>query len=159
MAGIFNANEVFEMAKQIEINGAAFYRKAAENNDQGRNMLLDLAAQEDEHLATFKALQDELSPREAESAAFDPDNEGLLYLKAMADAKVFDVRKSPASILRGNESLDQIIKIAIGLEKDSIVFYLGIKEMVPRKLGEDRIMDIVKEEMKHIRRLSSKLSK
>ena len=25
----FNANEVFEMAKQIEINGAAFYREAA----------------------------------------------------------------------------------------------------------------------------------
>ena len=34
MAFDFNADEIYEMAQQIERNGAAFYRKAAEAVDE-----------------------------------------------------------------------------------------------------------------------------
>ncbi|MFC1499257.1 rubrerythrin [Verrucomicrobiota bacterium] len=153
MGVTFNANEVFEMAKQIEINGGAFYRKAAENATEGKDLLLEIAAQEDEHLEAFTELQTELSARETEPSAFDPNDEGELYLKAMAGGKVFDIKKDPAETLKGTESLNEILKIAIGMEKDSIIFYLGIKEMVSPKLGEDKV---IKEEMKHIRWLSEK---
>ena len=157
MGIIFNANEVFEMAKQIEINGAAFYRKAAQNNPQNKKLLLDIASQEDEHLKIFVKMQKTISSHKAETGVFDPDNEGVLYLKALADAKVFDAKNNPASLLKGTEKLQDIIRLAIGLEKDSIIFYLGIKEMVPKKLGEDKIMAIVKEEMNHISWLGDKL--
>jgi len=43
-------------------------------------------------------------------------------------------------------------------EKDSIVFYLGMKDMVPAKLGKNRLDDIIKEEMEHIKIIGKKLS-
>ena len=44
----------------------------------------------------------------------------------------------------------EILKSAIEAEKDSIVFYLGMKEAIPQNLGRDRIEAIIKEEMEHI---------
>ncbi len=153
----FNADEILEMAAQIERNGGTFYRKAAQNNRDGRELLLEIAEQEDQHLSTFKEMRRELSNEEAIPTAFDPNGEVALYLRAMADGRVFDVRKDPADMLQGAETLVDIIKLAIGMEKDSIIFYLGMKEMVPRELGEDKIVRIIKEEMTHIRWLSEKL--
>ena len=54
-------------------------------------------------------------------------------------------------------SITEILKSAIEAEKDSIVFYLGMKEAVPESLGQDRINRIIKEEMGHIRMLSKEL--
>ena len=51
----------------------------------------------------------------------------------------------------------EILKSAITAEKDSIVFYIGIKDVVPSHLGKDKLDDIIKEEMSHIRLLSKKL--
>ena len=53
--------------------------------------------------------------------------------------------------------MGKILKAAIEAEKDSIVFYLGMKNAVPEKLGKDRIEGIIKEEMGHIRLLSREL--
>lgn len=47
--------------------------------------------------------------------------------------------------------------MAIGLEKDSIVFYLGMKEAVPQRSGRDKIEGIIKEEMRHMATLSREL--
>jgi len=49
MAYDFNLNEVFEMAIQIEANGANFYRKAAgfQNNPADKDFLEKLARMED----------------------------------------------------------------------------------------------------------------
>lgn len=81
-----------------------------------------------------------------------------MYLKVMADGYVFDVRTEPADLLTGQETAAEILRTAIGLEKDSIVFYLGIKEMVPARLGKEKIDHIIKEEMSHITGLSNKLA-
>jgi len=158
MSIVFNADEVFEIAAQIERNGGEFYRRAAENNSEGRDFLLEIAEQEDRHLATFEAMRKKLTAREKETTAFDPDGAGALYLKAMAGGHVFDVKKNPSETLKGNESLEEIINIAIGMEKDSILFYVGLKEMVPEILGKGKMDHIIKEEMKHICWLSDKLS-
>ena len=52
----------------------------------------------------------------------------------------------------------QVLHTAIGLERDSIVFYLGMKELVPENFGKDKIDGIIKEEMGHIKLLSNRLS-
>ena len=49
------------------------------------------------------------------------------------------------------------IKAAILAEKDSIVFYLGMKDLVPEGLGQSRLDGIIKEEMSHINLLSRRL--
>lgn len=155
MGIVFNADEVLQMAAQIERNGAAFYRRAAEINEEGRALLLAIAEQEDRHLALFEGMREDLSSREAEPTAFDPYEEASLYLKVMADGHVFDLKSDdPAKILSGDENLDDIIKIAIQAEKDSIAFFVGLKEAVPASLGQDKMDVLIKEEMKHIRWLS-----
>ena len=149
----FNADEIFEMAEQIERNGASFYRKAAESIDDpaGKKLLLDFAAMEDEHEKTFAALRKDLSEKDKAATTFDPEGEAALYLRALADVRVFFEKKIDTS------SMEKILREAILAEKDSIVFYLGMKEMVAEKFGKTKINAIIKEEMAHIKLLSGKL--
>ncbi|MFQ5906200.1 MAG: ferritin family protein [bacterium] len=155
----FNVDEIFEMAEQIERNGAGFYRKAAQGGGDTHacQLLLDLAAMEEEHERVFASMRKELSKQERESTVFDPYQEAVLYLRAMADGVVFDVKDDPSKRLTGKESMGDILRTAVGLEKDSIVFYLGMKDLIPERLGKGKVDDIVKEEMKHITLLSRQL--
>ena len=161
MGIVFNMDEVFELAEQIERNGGKFYRKAAEasGNENASKLLLSLAAMEDEHEATFKAMRAEISADEKAPTIYDPEGQSVAYLKAMASGHVFDMRRDPSDKLTGRETLQEILTRAIDAEKNSIVFYLGIKDVVPEKLGKDKMDGIIKEEMSHITLLSNRMSK
>jgi len=153
MAYNFNADEVYEMAQQIERNGATFYRKAAESVDDpsGKELLLNFADMEDAHEKVFAELSKDLSEKDKTATTFDPEGEAALYLRALADTRVFFEKKIDTTSMRA------ILKAAILAEKDSIVFYLGMKEMVPEGLGKAKIDIIIKEEMSHIKLLSTRL--
>jgi rubrerythrin len=149
----FNADEVFEIAVQIERNGAKFYRNCAENvtDASKKQLLIDLAEMEDEHEETFKSLRKELSLDEKVQTTFDPDGDSERYLRALADTRVFYEKNVDTT------SIKEILKAAITAEKDSIVFYLGMKGVVPAHLGKSKLDDIIKEEMGHISLLSKEL--
>ncbi len=148
----FNANEILIMAAKIEENGAKFYREAAENvSGEEKDFLLELAKMEDDHEKTFNALSAKLTNAEKEGQSFDPDNEAVEYCKALADMRVFFEKKSDFS------SMKEIVKEAILAEKDSIVFYLGMEELVTAGLGKDKEDNLIKEEMSHIRLLTKTL--
>jgi len=55
--------------------------------------------------------------------------------------------------------MEDILRIAIGLEGKSIMFYLGIKDMVPEKLGSTKVDAIIAEEKSHIVVLAAELRK
>ena len=150
----FNANDIFEIAVKIEQNGAKFYRDAAKQvkEEKHKNFLLELADMEDDHAVTFTNMQKELKDKETFSTTFDPDDENILYLNALADTRVFFEKEQPDNSFKG------ILSTAIQTEKDSIAFYLGMKELVSAKLGQSKIDDIIKEEMSHIRLLAGKLT-
>ncbi|NNL41706.1 MAG: ferritin family protein, partial [Desulfobacterales bacterium] len=128
----FNAEEIYEMAQQIERNGAAFYRKAAASVDDasGKELLLNFAEMEVAHERMFAELKKDLSEKDKSTTTFDPEGEAALYLRALADTRVFFEKRIDTT------SLKEILKAAIMAEKDSIVFYLGMKEMVPDDLGK-----------------------
>jgi len=149
----FNANEILQMAEQIERNGADFYRKSRETiqDSAGRDLLLNLAEMEDQHEKTFAALRSKLTAEEKVQTVFDPEGETVRYLKALADSKVFFEKTIDT------DSMEGILKEAITAEKDSILFYLGIKDLVPESLGQNRIDEIIKEEMAHIHLLTQEL--
>ncbi len=160
----FNADEIFEIAEQIERNGAMFYRQMAGNISDVpiRQLFLDLAAMEDEHEKVFISMREDLSYKEREPTVFDPEGESALYLRALADLRVFDEKAKEDFILpeelTEKEKMKIIFHEAINREKESIVFYLGIKELVQENLGKEKIDHIIGEEMKHIRLLSNKFS-
>ena len=149
----FTADDVFEMAEQLERNGAQFYREAAQNTDHPgyKKLLVGLSEMEVVHEKIFANLRSELSGNEKAPTAFDPLNESFLYLRALADTKVFFEKEIDFS------SMKSVLKEAIHAEKDSIVFYLGMKEMVPETYGKDKLDKIIKEEMGHIKMLSKEL--
>ena len=155
----FNANEVFEMAEEIERNGAKFYRSAAEkaSDDKIKKMLLSMAAMEDKHLKIFEEMREHLSTQEKEENVFDPNDEASMYLQTMADARSWEGRKSPDEQLSGNETVKEIIEIALNSEKESVVFYYGLRSLVPPRAGRDRIDEIITEELSHIRILLEQL--
>ena len=155
----FNADELFLIAVQIEKNGAAFYRAAADNNASGRELLLDLAAMEDRHEALFEQMRATFLDASSNGPAFDPEGEAAAYLSTIAGTHVFDKRKEPKNLLKGSESFEEILRIAIGLEKDSIVYYVGLKDLVPTQPDRGQLDEIIREEMRHIILLNKVLSK
>jgi rubrerythrin len=149
----FNADDMFEMAEQLERNGAQFYRTAAQTvkDEKALDLLNSLAAMEVEHEKIFAGMRSQLTTSEKTATVFDPQGEAAAYLRALADTRVFFEKKIDTS------SMEAILKEAISAEKDSIVFYLGMREAVPEHLGRSRLDEVIKEEMGHIRLLSKEL--
>ena len=156
----FNADEIFEMAEEIERNGAKFYRKAAENasNDQIKKTLLNFAIMEDGHEQTFAAMRSESQAVSEGATVYDPDGVAALYLQAIADAWGFEGRISPDEELTGSESIEEIIKVALRAEKESVAFYAGLKDIVPSEEDKGKVDEIIKEEMVHVAKLTNMLA-
>jgi len=154
-----NADEILKMAEQIERNGARFYRSAAAARfDQEINgKLLELAEMEDSHEKTFATMRGELDGRETESLTFDPEGQTERYLMAMADSSLFDQTVDPSDQGKG-KTIEQVLNIALENEKASILFYLGLQNLVPERLGKGKVDGIVKEEMSHVVLLKEQLA-
>lgn len=159
MSLFFSVDEILQMAEQIERNGSAFYRKAAALSPSSgtAQFFLKLAAMEDEHEKIFSSMRTNLREEERRLSIPDPENQGQAYLKAWADGHVFDVRTNPAEKLQGKIKPEEVLLWAISQEKESIVFYLGMKEAVPERLGRKKVDEIIREEMNHIAILSKEL--
>ena len=157
MVYAFNANEMFDLAIRIEENGGRFYRKAAQlQSDPENQALLDqLATMEDHHKLTFETMKKGVSEAGKTPTVFDPLEESRQYLAAMADAHGGEGSPAIADTLTGEESMVQIIDTAIGLEKESILFYLGLKDMVPPEYGQEKLDRIIREEQRHVTQLSA----
>jgi rubrerythrin len=154
----FTADEIFEMAEEIERNAMQFYNEAAERSpdEDTRKLLLEMAAVEDEHLTTFQHMRKELEGEE-EVAAFDPDKRSTMYLQSMADARTWEGRISPMQELSGNETPREILEIALDAEKEMVVFYLGLKDLASANAGKAKVEQIIIEELGHISALLEKL--
>ncbi|MBW7991944.1 MAG: ferritin family protein [Planctomycetes bacterium] len=153
-----NAFEVFEIAEQIERNGAKFYRKAAEllNEPDIRNMFLELADWETRHEQIFNDMGKQL-PKPSKKSKFLGLEKKLLDPKLMASLAVFGTGSEPVHRLRSVENISEVLKTAIEKEKDSITFYEGLKDFVSDRDGKNKIDDIIEEEMHHIKILNQAL--
>ena len=156
MSRNYNIDEILAMAERIERNGAKYYERAAQmtEDEKKRAKLEKLAKMEKDHEQVFAEMR---ASQPDGRASFDPDKEASRYLGAIVDGNVFDYRAQPAADLAGKTLVD-IYRKAIDLEKDSIIFYLGIRELVPEKLGNTQMDDIIREEMGHIVLLSDDLA-
>jgi len=160
MGGLFfNAGEIFEIAIQIERNGAGFYRKAAADatEETARQGLLELAAMEEEHERTFTNLKQQVTASEEDGAWYDPENEAALYLQNFAAGQIFDITKDPWESLPPGASLEAILRVALKCERDSVVFYAGLRRLLPVSFDTSPIESIIHEEMGHIVLLSNRL--
>ena len=152
-----NAIEVFEIAQQIEHNGAQFYCKAAElfSESDISNMFLELADWETKHEQVFKDMGDKIvdstrkTTTELEKKEFDP--------KLMACLTVFGTVSDSIHKLKNIQKITDALKTAIEKEKDSIAFYEGLKDFVTDIDDQNKVDAIIEEEMHHIKILNQAL--
>lgn len=159
MGVTFDAADMLEMAIEIERNGQKFYKKAAQivKDAKTKLFLLDIADMEAEHEKTFQKMKETLPLKE--KRIVDPDNEASLYLQAMADGNVFDMRTDLSNKLAGRETIEEIFKMAIGAEKDSIIYYIGIEDYTEDEEDKKKVDKIIEEERGHILALYENLKK
>ena len=75
----------------------------------------------------------------------------------MADARGYEGKITPNKELTGSETPKEILETALNSEEESIVFYFGLKGLVPIKAGREKVEAIIVEELSHITTLLNKL--
>jgi rubrerythrin len=156
----FNAGEVFKIALQIEDNGRRFYEEASAGPfpDNMRLIFKELGAEETAHKTIFQKLMNALPPEAKKEAVWDPDNELDQYLKMMADEHVF--RQKPEVIsekLKAVGTSAEAVKMAMGFERDTIVFFLELMSVSDGFESQGEIKKLVDEERKHLKKLTNLL--
>jgi rubrerythrin len=155
----FSPDEIIKIAEQIERNGIKFYTRAAaetKRKTEIKDQFLKLADMEREHEKIFVSMFNKLGDKR-NTEIYDPEGHVILYFKAWVNRQIFDDNGMIAETLIKNRSIAEILKIAIGLERDSILFYLGMKEMTEVEDSQHEIDYVIKEEMKHIAYLIKEL--
>lgn len=149
MAIRYNANEVFNIAVRVEENGAEFYRRAARMHPKHADLLGKMADMEDEHRKTFATMARSISSLGGE-VVNDPNAESIIYLESIADAHGGEGALGVMAGLTGSETVADILDMAVHAEKRSILFYVGLKDLVPESLGRKHIDRIIAEEKQHV---------
>ena len=148
---MFSINEIFEIAEQIERNGYSFYKRAAEvaKNEDSKNLLLELAEMEKGHEDLFVTLKKELDLETAIDFN-DLDNSALQYLQAMVDGKVFINLQPNDTAFEGNESMEDVKKLAIEFEKNTVLYFVALQNATKEQGYKDKIQKLINEELQHI---------
>src|SRR5271169_2810773 len=143
----FNAGEVFKVAIQIEENGRKFYEDSQKNieSSEVRALFADLALQEIGHKRKFETLLAQIPPESTAPAVWDPENEIDQYVKMMADLHVFVSSAIVKKRVDGIRDAFDALKLAIEFEKDSVLFFLSIREAASGKNDREFINSLVKE--------------
>ncbi|HMK35791.1 MAG TPA: ferritin family protein [Desulfomonilaceae bacterium] len=149
------ADDVFAMAVRIEENGNAFYKGAAKLTDNAvlTKLFEDLAVMEEGHILAFRALRSVLPGAFPADAVWDPEGLAESYLQATADTHIFTVEVASERLKRVKNPIEAI-DMALQFEKDSVSFFLGMKEVLPDASSKEEINSLIQQEMDHIRMLS-----
>ena len=151
---VFAAAEALEMAIEIEEHGAAFYRAAAEKSDdaQVRDLFEELVEQERAHRRVFEKMA------ETVQAVSEPSESDIgdyaSFLEVALDHAVFSGPEKALRMAEEADDRDGALRAAMGFEKDTMLFYYDLREMVDEK-DRETISDIIREEKQHLRRLAS----
>ncbi len=156
MAGFFQAAEIAEAAVNIEQEGQVFYTNAAHaaKNPDVKDFFLFFAKEEARHEQFFQEFKERLG--KVELPAWSTTEEYGLYLQALIDShSIFspDLQKRLAEAASENEA----IRLAMGFEKDTILFFMEMKELVPDS-EKKFVSQCIDEERSHLRKLAKMLT-
>jgi rubrerythrin len=152
---VLSSSELVEVALGIERNGIAYYTALAESTIDAslKGTFNGLADMERRHMEIFQNMLTSVGKYQPPYSG-ESEQEYELYLKALVDSAVFADDKVALHMARSASSPAEAIQTAMGAEKDSILFYNEMCDLVPER--ERPIVDgIINEEKSHLRQLSS----
>lgn len=153
---LFTAAEALEMAMEIEKNGEAFYKAvAAQSTDLPlKELFEDLAVQEQGHYKVFQSMLGNVS---ASAPMPAPEyDEYQLYLQAALDNALFAGEDKALALARKAQDRETALRAAIGFEKDTLIFFYDLRDMVGEP-DRETVSNVIREEKKHLRRLAGML--
>ena len=153
---VLTAAEALKWALEIEKNGEAFYNAvAAKSADlEVKALFEDLAAQERGHYQAFQKMLGKAKP--------DPDlstveyDEYQTYLQVALAEALFAGPDKGLTLAKQAQDRETALRAAMGFEKDTLLFFYDLREMVSQA-GRRAISDIILEEKTHLRRLAKML--
>ena len=153
----YSIEEALEMAIQLERNGEEFYTAAAKHarHESAKAFLLEMAKWEKDHQRLFKEIRDSI-PQADRAAPVAPGGEAAAYLHAMVAGKVFELHDQPLQQFLGQATLALILEQALAMEKEAILFYLGVRELVTA--GKEKVDEVIAEEMRHVSIITEQMS-
>ena len=152
MANIFSGSEIVELGVQIEKNGRDFYDVLSKlsKSQSAAETFEFLSKEEEKHIGIFKNIFKNSEKNDSSQVYTD---EYIAYMNALAGECVFTQKDKGKDIAKKITSYKEAIELGIGFEKDSIIFYDGIKQFVP-EYDKAVVDDLIRQERKHLRRLS-----
>lgn len=152
MGNIFKGSEVVEIGVQIEVNGRDFYNTlvAQSGNDKAKDLFKFLAGEEEKHIRSFNEILDSVQKYEPTESF---PGEYFAYMNALAGEHVFTQKDKGVEIAKSVKTDAEALDMGIKFEKDSIIFYEGMKKVVQEHDG--KIIDsLILQEKDHLKKLA-----
>lgn len=163
----FNADEVFRIAIEIEKNGITFYGKAKEilKDEEVKGIFSQLEKEEEQHLGNLEKMRAGLPASAKQRTVYDPSNdikrtsdeETDQYIQDVAHMNVFRNSQNVEKYVNEIKTVEDALRLAIQFEKDSITFYLILRDLTEEDKGREFLDDILAEEKDHLKKLSRRL--
>jgi rubrerythrin len=147
----FSGSEIINIAIEIERRGIAFYdvMTRSSGNAATRNIFQYLVDMERRHIQIFQSMLTEADKNQVSKAH---SAEYAAYLQTLLDSAVFTNDMVTSELAVNAESDIEAMELAMGAEKDSILFYYGMKDIVPKRV-QLTVDKIINEEKSHLRQL------
>ncbi|MDD5127391.1 MAG: ferritin family protein [Dehalococcoidales bacterium] len=151
MSITFSGGELINIAINIEKSGMAFYDTMSRSteNATARAAFKELTQMERNHIKIF---QDIALPSENGKGAGTAGDEYEGYLQALVNSAVFTDELTTSELATRVSGDIEALELGIEAEKDSILFYYEMRDIVPPRT-RDTIDRIIKEEKSHLRQL------
>lgn len=148
----FSISELINIAVSIERRGVAFYDTMSKSteNQAARDSFYYLADMEREHVKIFQRLLGEVDKYHVSGSY---SGEYVAYLQALVDSSVFTDEMATSEMVTRAGSDIEALELAIGAERDSILFYYEMREIIPQQ-AHTTVNKIITEEKSHLRQLS-----
>lgn len=147
-----SGGELLNIAIGIERQGIAFYDTMARSgsNTATCEVFQYLADMERLHLQLF---QDMLAEAGDWKTPESYSEEQIGYIKGLVESAVFSDEMASGEITNHAESDIDALELAISAEKDSILFYYEMRDIMPRSIHQT-VGQIISEEKLHLRQLT-----
>ena len=154
MSVVFSAEEVFSMAMEIEKSGYAYYKTVADGTDNPKlKELFDyLAGEEQRHYAFFESLSKEVTDLNISGEELEQLSE---YIQATTESRFFIGEDKAIALAKKTGNVKDAIDVAIGFEKDTLLFFYEVQNVTPQKTKK-AAGEIIEEEKRHVMRLLEK---
>jgi len=141
MASFVNVADVITAAVEIERRGHAFYLRARDQaqSQESREFFTFMAEEEQKHRELFEAMLGRVAGLELPAGS--SAEEYFAYVQASLDSHMLFVKDAPA----GGDPY----RMAMGFEKDTIVYFLAMLNLVPQSEAH-HVQRCIEEEKKHL---------